>query len=832
MSKCTIPLWLVFTLQSLIVCGAFLAVILVLSLQQQDQYKASVFREIELQQAVSNNALTSPIITRERILSQLARRMDRDPSLWFNIGDTMQSVNIQRFMNLTYFTMYEDPIAYVITQFRRAPSANDTNATSLSDLNYGFAGITSDLLLLVSNFNDTAIIAPNPAYPLQFGFTFEVPSVIQGDQTVRSPVTIWGGSLVFVDFVSGATKFISSLSYPLVYNSSLGIVELSLAYSIDVHYLVGLTKSSLLTPDSEAILVERQTGNILANFNVGATLFNAATTLPWSTTTFPNQDVVAEFQSLDATCSLANNCTKYAEEHHEHIVSLQHMTTDFGFRLSLLQTTARSFYFAAGERSVIAGAVIGVVAAVVVLVSCVVIWCAVRGPVRRLRESMELAAVMRNDEVDDTSSVLTELDLLSQSFTQMNGKLLQARAFMPQSMLFGGEDGDDEDEVEAVDADEEGAALSYLGASNRKSDQMSDLGGSVALLEMSVNPSVSSDTLGNSTIDNTPGGAGNSIMPRTHRSSNTPSMASSRKGSQYLRKGRGMVMGPTINSLVSKKVGVLTINARGTHNLATNGGVARLESEQVRLVELVERCARAEKGVVDAFQGDHFVLTFNAVRSVGSPGRNGALVGLSVEEGAQRDGLTLGEFSMGLSVGRAYVGNVGSATMKKNCTVGGVFTTAVGLERLAKRLGRTCVVNGRCLNDLEHAVYYMLLGSVQLSFDTRDVAGCVMGRVEGPTGGDQEWLYQMERKANPFREYNELIETYLKEGVDAVSRVLDGIGARVDDPESGFAPGAIAHLLALMKRRRHLDAIPADTLTDIHVGGHHSFDADFDVQST
>ena len=46
MSKCTIPLWLVFTLQSLVVMVSFIAVILVLVMQQQDQYKSSVFREI------------------------------------------------------------------------------------------------------------------------------------------------------------------------------------------------------------------------------------------------------------------------------------------------------------------------------------------------------------------------------------------------------------------------------------------------------------------------------------------------------------------------------------------------------------------------------------------------------------------------------------------------------------------------------------------------------------------------------------------------------------------------------------------------------------------
>eukprot|EP00658_Telonema_sp_P-2_P061157 TRINITY_DN4990_c0_g1_i3.p1 TRINITY_DN4990_c0_g1~~TRINITY_DN4990_c0_g1_i3.p1 ORF type:complete len:608 (-),score=138.80 TRINITY_DN4990_c0_g1_i3:613-2436(-) len=600
-------------------------------------------------------------------------------------------------------------------------------------------------------------------------------------------------------------------------------------------------KASLLTPDSKGLLLEKiQPSNnyIIAGMNTDAPEYDVSTETLFTMKTFPDRSLVHHYMTTANNCPSTSNCTFYAQEHGDDIISLMYMTTQYGYRMHLFQITPRGYYFAAGEKSAVIGIVIGVVAAVVVLMSCVVIWFAVRGPVRRLRESMELAAVMRNDEVSDTSSVLTELDLLSQSFTQMNDKLLQARAFMPQSMLYGGEEGDDTEEDVIEDDDDEGDVLVKFGNSHRKSDQPNDDSRRGSKMDGSFlerNPSSSADTLGNSTYATATPSNNNNIPPRSNRDSDTPSMASSAKrGSQWpSNTDRGaMLGGAKINSLVSKKVGVLMINARGTHTLAANGGVARLESEQVRLVELVERCARAEKGVVDAFQGDHFVLTFNAVRSVGSPGRNGALVALSIEEGAQRDDLTLSRFSMGLSVGRAIIGNVGSVTMKKNCTVGSVYTHAVGLERLAKRVGRTCVVNGRCLTDLEHAAYYMLIGSVQLSPDTRDVAGCVMSRVEGSTAGDQEWLYQMEGKVDPFREYNELMQMFLKEGVDAVAKSLEGLGGRVDDPEGGFAPGAIPHLMALMKRRRHLDAMPTDTLNDIHVGGQHSFDADFDVQST
>ena len=94
--RLTIPLWLVFTLQSVVVAGAFIAVILVLTLQQQDQYKASVFNEIELQQRLNENTILTPILNREKVITALADRLIADPSIHFNKGDTLHSPNIQR----------------------------------------------------------------------------------------------------------------------------------------------------------------------------------------------------------------------------------------------------------------------------------------------------------------------------------------------------------------------------------------------------------------------------------------------------------------------------------------------------------------------------------------------------------------------------------------------------------------------------------------------------------------------------------------------------------------------------------------------------------------
>ena len=580
--------------------------------------------------------------------------------------------------------------------------------------------------------------------------------------------------------VSNRIRLVAALAFPLEFNNTANVSSLSLAYSIDVYYLINLAASALLTSDTKALLVDRQTDGILAGINTGASLsFN--TTQAWSLDTYPNRDIVAQFREADASCAYENNCSKSAVEIGSNIISLVHMTTTYEFRMDFLQVTPRDFFFAAGQRAMVTGVAIGVAAAVLVLVSCVVIWFAIQRPVKRLRESMQLAAVLRNDEVTDTSSVLTEINLLSESFQQMNKKLLQARAFMPQSMLVTTDDS--AEGAHESESDDEGAVK---------------LESSVA--EMAVTPRLTFSTH-EDISEKVSTRSGTQKSEATKHSTGIKSIAS--------------------NLFILKKVAVLIVNARGTHKLLSHGAT-KLEREQACLVDLVERCSKSEKGVVDAFQGDHFVITFNAARPVGMPGRNAALVALSLDEQSPEHQGTP-RFSMGMAVGRAFVGNAGSATLKKNCTIGTVYVSAVALERLSKRVARACIVNGRALPELEHFVHAILIGSVQISDDDRDVVAALEGKVDD-SSPNEEWLYQLQGGNSVFAELNNLMELYCQQGPGRdVQEGIDRLQIQLTDKT---CLRCLEHLQRLVDQRLRREACSQQLGSDLYV----RIDADFDLR--
>ena len=365
-------------------------------------------------------------------------RLEADPSLRMQADNNISSLNIQRYLNLTAFNVLSDPLVYTFYQQRMHPTkrmpANSTNGP----LWFGITTFSNEYIAGISNYDGTATVAPNPRYPMQYTATFqadmEISNLDWSNLTRYALTTKWIRPGVFVNPITGVSQHTTTVTHPIEFDTTLGVATLSVALTLMTKYLVGLAKDSLLTPTSRGLLlalIEPTSNYIIAGMQTNAPEYDVAAENLYTTSNFPDQAIVSEYFSTTARCRVADNCTFYAEEHGRNIRSIIFMTTQYGFRMHLFQITPRDHYFAAGERSATIGIVIGVVAAVVVLLSCVVIWFAVRGPVRQLRESMELAAVMRNDEVQDTSSALTELNLLSISFMQMNDKLLQARAFMP-----------------------------------------------------------------------------------------------------------------------------------------------------------------------------------------------------------------------------------------------------------------------------------------------------------------------------------------------------------------------------------------------------------------
>jgi hypothetical protein len=167
--RCTIPLWLVFSLQSLIVAGAFIAVILVLVLQQRSQFKKAVFDKIDLQLHLAEVALVGPLITREKSFQQLVDRLEADPSLNLRMQahNDLSSPNIQLFLNLTAFNIFSDPLAYTLYQHRMHPTKRmPPNISVNGPLWFGITSFASENLAGISNYDGTATVAPNPLTPL------------------------------------------------------------------------------------------------------------------------------------------------------------------------------------------------------------------------------------------------------------------------------------------------------------------------------------------------------------------------------------------------------------------------------------------------------------------------------------------------------------------------------------------------------------------------------------------------------------------------------------------------------------------------------------------
>ena len=118
---------------------------------------------------------------------------------------------------------------------------------------------------------------------------------------------------------------------------------------------------------------------------------------------------------------------------------------DENFDWMLVQYTPRKDFFAASDAARLTGIIIGCAGALLVLGSCVTIWFAVRLPLLKLKHQMRLAAAMRNDRIAEMNSnpsdprglrpVLSEVADLVVAFKAMNEKLLQARPFLPQSLL-------------------------------------------------------------------------------------------------------------------------------------------------------------------------------------------------------------------------------------------------------------------------------------------------------------------------------------------------------------------------------------------------------------
>jgi class 3 adenylate cyclase len=151
--------------------------------------------------------------------------------------------------------------------------------------------------------------------------------------------------------------------------------------------------------------------------------------------------------------------------------------------------------------------------------------------------------------------------------------------------------------------------------------------------------------------------------------------------------------GGIVDGLSARTVSVVCINAMGFHSATLRDGAARLASLAEQLTTTVVAAAAEERGVVDSFHGDHFLLTFNAASScathaVRAPrcalyiGQRAATSFAFIQDGFGCSALTI---TAGVASGPARCGALGSRDSRRFSIVGAAVPQAFALEQLVRR---------------------------------------------------------------------------------------------------------------------------------------------------
>jgi class 3 adenylate cyclase len=234
----------------------------------------------------------------------------------------------------------------------------------------------------------------------------------------------------------------------------------------------------------------------------------------------------------------------------------------------------------------------------------------------------------------------------------------------------------------------------------------------------------------------------------------------------------------TSSQVTSKRVSLLVFNAACTHALASANS-AKFTQMQTELLTVVGKHVRENKGVIDAFQGDHVVASFNAVGTTASHGKRAALAALGTIHALASDA-GMPRVTAGLSSGMACVGNMGTKDMRRFCIVGPVFVQAMLLERMCKMIpGVKTMFASNILAEISLEMYAQIVDIAMLPGFANPM-GIVS--LEMPKQMENnEWMYMLAEgeSSDPFANINDAFVALL------ASNVADARAALLKHNEAG-----------------------------------------------
>eukprot|EP00758_Cryptobia_borreli_P014907 Tbor_TRINITY_DN5970_c0_g1::TRINITY_DN5970_c0_g1_i1::g.18575::m.18575 len=257
----------------------------------------------------------------------------------------------------------------------------------------------------------------------------------------------------------------------------------------------------------------------------------------------------------------------------------------------------------------------------------------------------------------------------------------------------------------------------------------------------------------------------------------------------------------TVLSISNRRVTIMSLNITGYHAILgayDDEKITRIHSE---LVSVISSACAEHRGVMDGFQGDHFLVSFNAVTSVG----NHALLAARTAYTACRAVETMPTpltMTAGLASDSAIVGNMGDNTIKRFTVLGYVVSTAVTLERLAKRYRASCRVlaGGVAITDVENFFDVLTVDAAVLPISTTSAGwrARIAAIMSPKSTTSDEWMYELQEGSvkSSYGDANNAFTLFLDGNqTGEVRRIVELVLDGNHDPDSTSVGEALKKLI-------------------------------------
>ena len=786
---CTLSITSVVAIAAAVVIAAFVIVVTYSSVQFSNTINSSVSDTINLALVGSMQLVRTPLQNSETLLARLKGEIDISPSTYAtdDVGVTFQTnPTLPAFFTDATLVMLGRPEVTGMRQVRQ--SSRYMNGANPADIVGSVrASTTSIYPIFYYMFNNTlSTVRPaNTSVLSNFSALSGNPSSfnVAGLSYVSEGYNVTGTKWSVAAYSPGyniATTVLMTLSQELNPNPAgrrwaLAIDHNMVAFGelmlqATAPFSIGTTNiHKVATSGAHTSLYAMREGLLIATS--GSLLLNKSDTELWPAGQTPQSNLNSAYQTAASLCPTNTSCisspaTKTVDK--TIISALRYSNAATELDIMIVCAIPRSYYFATADKSLTVTISVAIACCVINIAGCILLSLAIAPSLRHLQENMLLAAELKNDAVEQTVSRLSDIAQLSAVFDEMNQRLLIARSFVPEAVLLGQastdmSEGDEDDEgtasvsrsvIESKDSKKNGGPV------KRKSDTENFVWGDMGASKLST---------------------------MTPESGATPTATVNSSG-------RGEIAA-TLCVTSERRVAVLSMNLLGFNNLVGDRSAPRAQRIQdvtSRLLSVIVAAAQKERGVMDSFHGDHFILTFNASRAVAGSLAASIRTANVVGDEFRHDPILrncIGVAS-GAAIGKAQIGTLGIDGFRRLSVVGAAYRAAIALQGVASQfLYKTPMRRGHvsgCVVD-ESAIKEIVDCGMYLQLVGRSVSGPSARRPEarhvyaaqyhGHTKADvedDEWLYELDaiQSGDPYKDSNNALVALMDGDVQLCSQLL------------------------------------------------------------